>query len=1180
MSNPNQPSGKAQHQDPIVIDNATGNVNWAQMLQGGAPAPSAPVQIPQGHTMSLKEQLQFLQQQQQQQQQQQLQQQQQQQPQQVPPAYTQPPPADRRFQPYPRSQQRINDDRPHNDHHQRHHDQHPQNEGRGRGRGRGGNRGRGQFQDQHNTRPRFHQDQQQQQQPPQHRTPLTVAQPVEPPPPKREPDAEAVELFKKRYAAQEEEENVEEHLKAQNRTSVGTTGTIDVEACFEMIEKNDVVFVVTDTGTGKSTLIPKKILDCVPGAMIVSSQPRRTATINLAQRVATLLGQDVGEKVGYSVRGEHCGELGDTPLMYATNYTLFLHLLWRSPEAINFTHIFLDEIHERTAEVELMILILKLTLQKYPKKFKVILCSATAVVEQWSSIFDESISVAEYTHAKIMYPVFTYHAEDIADLTGCYFAKPEVRPDAVVTSLQIQNVTLMIKETLRFLAKVAAPQHSILIFLPGRTLVEHMTKWIKENLGEQLDPVTWYRDVDLSFIQSALQRESFTKKKVYVATDIAEVSLTLPDVVFVIDSGTCKRPMITEKNSYSVAFPPLQLLWESPNNFQQRRGRIGRVQQGFYMSMLGREHNESLTTTDNPVANSVLHELVLHSLQLTASPLAMFTLCREKPREISVQHSLLTLRDGGFIFPKDDEIADKETVVLTDSEAAKASSKWNEILSKAIAEHNANKEKKTAALAEGKDGAPPAYDTGKYHQDLIDKEYQITVKGLITSIAPTGIEAGSTIFYSLLFGMPVLGVYMAAVEACRSPFYVPYDIYDKAEKLKCSERVSEIMKSYHGEYNSDIISCVFAVLDYLDMQRDGLSEEAQMQWCEERFLSRTRVIDILNLVKQMKEQIAAIVPFPNVDDVDIIKAQMDKSVGLANLLNIAAHIQWSVYVERDGQYAQRKGYLGSGVFIKMNCLKDHLVPTVCPWRFHNICVPLSLCTLYNKLLCTFAAQVSPGIFNVLVVVFSHRVVFSSENDQFLFSVSYMGTTHTFECDKMTAQQILQLRRILCARMCVLQLQVERRIQPEDREAIAKHLEAANCDFGIPEEFKKSPHLIPTLLQSGLGTLVQRIQAGINARTEKLKSLPKTVSPSTLPKPEAYCWVAQRTAPLPDNALQSVLVHSGNGIAAVQESTKSAMFQYSKQTAARPQEGGAIAPIHESDEDSSSEEDHAPHFRFD
>ena len=981
------------------------------------------------------------------------------------------------------------------------------------------------------------------------------------------PDPETLKRFKNEYAQQEDAESVSDELKAQQATKVGTVGTLDEEVCLSLIESHDVIFVVTDTGTGKSTRIPIALHKAYPDALIVNAQPRRTAAINLAQRVAEVLDEKLGEEVGYSVRGEHIGDLGNTKVMYVTTYSLFVFFLWHElKEKLPFTYIIVDEFHERTPDVEVILLMLKLWLKKHPKAFKLILCSATAQMEEWQNFFD-GLSVGTYFRSPIMYPVREYFIEDLQKLLG-FRAAPISPQDSnnMVTSQQMHQLILVCKQLLEYLAKNTATQDSVLVFMPGRTQVELMTTWMRDNLEESVEPVAWYRDVDLSVIQEALARSAVTRKKVYVATDIAEVSLTLPDVVFVIDSGTGKRPQVSEKEQTSYAFPPLRLLWETASNAQQRRGRVGRVQQGFYFSLLSHEHHKTLRETENRIKNAVLTELVLHSLLITQRPFAFFQLCNERPEKGALSYSLHLLQDGGLIIGKDDALAEAERVALDRSRTSYViDSPWNALIEEALTETQPT----TAATEETQpnlavSASASAADMRAKEQDAtaqprpsgeesnsdaegsdddddddvripeaegsaFQQRYYMTLRGVIAARSPVSVAAATNIFYGLLCGTPTLSMLAAAIESSKSPFHVPYTINDRVERAGMVRAVSQVMQRYHGSLQSDLICAMEVVLEYMSMQRDGLSEEAQEEWCQDRSISRTRVVDTLNLFAQMKEQVSSVLPFPDVTDIDVLTAQFNQNAELLVLMLVASHTELAIQVQLDGPVAQKKGFVGHGVFFPLKCLKDESVPTVCPWERTKISVPLSLQTIQRKVLAVFSSQVEPDLFALVVLVFSFKLRYTVlESDtvpSYLMSVSHSGVRRTFRCDVLTAQQILQLRRIQCAQLRCMQLQVEERVNANESEKLSAALKSANSDFGLPASAVETPYLIPTVLQHGLKLLVSRLRGSPSF------SAPK--QPITdFPAGTAYCKL-QHTAELSPPILQSVLVHSNNGLSIVQ-----------------------------------------------
>ncbi|CCW69430.1 unnamed protein product [Phytomonas sp. Hart1] len=984
------------------------------------------------------------------------------------------------------------------------------------------------------------------------------------------------------YAAQEDTDGIHEDLRAQLRSAHGTVGSLDVEHCLDIIEAHDVTLVVTDTGTGKSSLIPKGLYLRNPKSKIVNCQPRRTSTITLAQRVSLLMGEaEVGRVVGYSVRGERAGEIGQTPLMYVTNFTLFLFLLWKKPEEIPFTHIILDEFHERGSEVELMLVLLKLVIQRFPNKFKIILCSATAQVEEWIDFF-KNLSVGEYTQANPMFPVHKYYMEDICELVGAKCPRIEVSPYNSVHSLHLHNISGVIKKSLCFLARVLDPHHSILVFLPGRTTVESFAKWIHSELNNELDPIMWYAGVDLSYIQEAIQREPTTKKKVYLATDIAELSLTLPDAVIAIDSGMCKRPLVSEKNPYSVVFPPLELLWEGRLNAQQRCGRVGRVQQGFYFSMLYRDHFCNLGDSDSRITNSVLNSIVLLSLQLANSPTSVFKLCYEQPRVISILHSIDTLQDDGFIISESHKLASQEVIRCIkqkDRDAIASSDAWKKLVSDIQVEKKRQEALMNRTNFTSKSKRPDLSEKGLVNDqgraarksmdnlpsNLWDACFQVTLKGFFVSYLHTSIESASTAFYGVMFNIPMLGIIASVVESVKSPFNTPYDIYDRALKIKSCKEVSNLMQTFKGHLNSDIVSCVGAVLSYMDMQRSGYSEEAQEQWCVDHFLSRIRLTETVNVIRQMTEHVSIFFPLPESIDVDELLEQYDDSALLLNFICVGSHLQRAVYVHQKQRSQRYSNQAGKGIFIKMDIEKNFMIPTVCPWHESSVCVPLSLRTSYEKLRAEFATQVDPSVFNLATLIFAFRVVFrlpdvlgkgsksedpKGERDDghrsaqkagvskhfynyFIFQVIFMGVQQTFACDTLTGQQIIQLRRMMCARLRAMHIFLEEQNDMAEDLGIMDMgnkkapIVKGQDDFGIPHSFLESPEGISALLQQGLTKLLNRFEHVRGNRVVPPKEGGEQGSDDD--KKGVFCSVIGGPPVLDPPVKESLLVHSCNGI---------------------------------------------------
>ena len=245
-----------------------------------------------------------------------------------------------------------------------------------------------------------------------------------------------------------------------------------------------------------------------------------------------------GEDVGYWIRGEKKGD-EQTRLWYMTSYTLLLYLL-NNPLRPPFTHIILDEFHERQPDIEVTVALLRLCLKHHTANFKLVLMSATLNTDEWVGYFD-GLSVATYKQSEPEHPIHDYFVDDACAMMGIPYQAPPTQGTLQVDHGLMDSMTMIAQYLIRFLNAVSLPQHSILVFLPGRGQVESCAMWLNNTLRHRVEAIPWHSAVELSVIQEAIQRKGGRKQKVYLATDIAEVSITLPDVVFVIDLGLVKK---------------------------------------------------------------------------------------------------------------------------------------------------------------------------------------------------------------------------------------------------------------------------------------------------------------------------------------------------------------------------------------------------------------------------------------------------------------------------------------------------------------------------------------------------------------------------------------------------------------------------------------------------------------
>ncbi|CAN8267015.1 unnamed protein product [Cochlearia groenlandica] len=388
------------------------------------------------------------------------------------------------------------------------------------------------------------------------------------------------------------------------------------------ISQNQVIVISGETGCGKTTQIPQFILESEIEAnrgascSIICTQPRRISAMSVSERVAHERGEQLGESVGYKVRLE--GVRGrDTRLLFCTTGILLRRLL-ADRTLSGVTHVIVDEIHERGMNEDFLLIILKDLLPHRPE-LKLILMSATLDAELFSSYFGGTgvIHIPGFT-----YPVRSHFLEDILEMSGYrltpynqvddYGQERTWKMNKQIPRKRKSQIASVVEDSLRATdLKEFSPEtqeslscwnpdcigFNLIEFIlchicenenPGGSLV-FMTGWddinsLKEKL--QIHPILGNPDRVLllachgsmaSFEQRLIFEEPASGvRKIVLATNIAETSITINDVTFVIDCGKAKETSYDALNNTPCLLPS----WISKVSAQQRRGRAGRVQPG------------------------------------------------------------------------------------------------------------------------------------------------------------------------------------------------------------------------------------------------------------------------------------------------------------------------------------------------------------------------------------------------------------------------------------------------------------------------------------------------------------------------------------------------------------------------------------------------------------------------
>lgn len=407
----------------------------------------------------------------------------------------------------------------------------------------------------------------------------------------------------------------------------------------EAISHNSVVIIRGATGCGKTTQVPQFILDefiqndRAAECNIVVTQPRRISAVSVAERVAYERGEEPGKSCGYSVRFESVLPRPHASILFCT-----VGVLLRKLEAgiRGISHVIVDEIHERDINTDFLLVVLRDVVQAYPE-VRIVLMSATIDTSMFCEYFFSCPIIEVYGRT---FPVQEYFLEDCIQMTS--FVPPpkdkkkkdkdkeedggeeddancnlicgdEYGPETKMSMAQLNEKETpleLIEALLKYIETLNVPG-AVLVFLPGWNLIYTMQKHLEMN------PHFGSHRYQILPLHSQIPREEQRKvfdpvpggvTKVILSTNIAETSITINDVVYVIDSCKQKVKLFTAHNNMTN----YATVWASKTNLEQRKGRAGRVRPGFCFYLCSRARFEKLETHMTPeMFRTPLHEIAL-----------------------------------------------------------------------------------------------------------------------------------------------------------------------------------------------------------------------------------------------------------------------------------------------------------------------------------------------------------------------------------------------------------------------------------------------------------------------------------------------------------------------------------------------------------------------------------------
>ncbi|KAG6757239.1 hypothetical protein POTOM_037545 [Populus tomentosa] len=376
------------------------------------------------------------------------------------------------------------------------------------------------------------------------------------------------------------------------------------------VEDNAVVVIIGETGSGKSTQLSQMLhrRGYTKSGIIAVTQPRRVAAVSVARRVAQELGVTLGEEVGYAIRFEdRTSDL--TRIKYLTDGVLLRESL-SNPELNQYSVIILDEAHERSLNTDILLGLVKRLVKTRASKLKVLITSATLDGEKVSEFFSDCpvLNVPGK-----LYPVEILYSEE--------------RPKSYIESSLRTAMDIHVRE----------PEGDVLIFMTGQDDIDKLVSKLEDRvqsleegscmdaiilpLHGSLPPELQAEIIPSHVFPMTLQVRVFSPpppncRRFIVATNIAETSLTVDGVVYVIDSGYVKQ----RQYNPSTGMYSLDIIQISKVQANQRAGRAGRTRPGkcyrLYSSEVYQEEFLDVTVPEiqrSSLAGSVLY---LKSLDL------------------------------------------------------------------------------------------------------------------------------------------------------------------------------------------------------------------------------------------------------------------------------------------------------------------------------------------------------------------------------------------------------------------------------------------------------------------------------------------------------------------------------------------------------------------------------------
>ena len=358
------------------------------------------------------------------------------------------------------------------------------------------------------------------------------------------------------------------------------------------LRQHQTVIVAGETGSGKTTQLPKMCLELAPGddrrpLLIGCTQPRRVAALSVSRRVAEELGTTWGHEVGCKIRfDDHTGR--DTRIKFMTDGILLAEIQ-SDPMLRAYGALIIDEAHERSLNIDFLLGYLQGLLRRRPHDLKLIITSATIDTAAFSEAFGGA-PIVEISGR--LHPVEVRYAPPVS------LVDPGGEPEDVDS---IEAAVRVVEEAL-----IESDDGDILVFMPTERDIREARDLLENRLGRGIEVLGLFGRMPAN--EQTHIFSPGTQRRVIVATNIAETSLTIPRIRYVIDTGLARLSRYNPRTRTKRL--PVEAISQSSAN--QRAGRAGRVRDGICIRLYDQEDFEKRPRFTQPeIQRANLAEVIL-----------------------------------------------------------------------------------------------------------------------------------------------------------------------------------------------------------------------------------------------------------------------------------------------------------------------------------------------------------------------------------------------------------------------------------------------------------------------------------------------------------------------------------------------------------------------------------------